>query len=173
MLPNIVWSKLYAWIYCCRIVSGDTSFTVFVGQAVNETDEIWQQISRRGVVRTGWNLAHWLRRPCCTSGSRLVNFAPGVPLGRQNTEGCKKVVTLFSYIVWRSAMKFDMMSPNFVDGMTDKNKCITEGLVHVAARCRWIPGQSSPKSGNKCRLARLLTLPNFVALPQKCARYPL
>jgi len=33
--------------------------------------------------------------------------------------------------------------------------------------------QSSPNSGHKCRLARPLTLVNFVALRQKCARYPL
>jgi len=33
--------------------------TVFVGQAVNEIDEIWQQISRRRVVVTGTNLADW------------------------------------------------------------------------------------------------------------------
>lgn len=45
--------------------------------------------------------------PCCTPVPRLVNFGSGVPLGRQNIEGCKKFVTLFSaYIVWPSTMKF-------------------------------------------------------------------
>ena len=31
----------------------------FAGHTVNEIDENWQQISRRGVVRTGRNLADW------------------------------------------------------------------------------------------------------------------
>jgi len=30
-------------------------------------------------------------------------------MDRQNTEGCKKIVTLFSYIVWQSAMTFCTM----------------------------------------------------------------
>ena len=33
-----------------------------------------------------------------------------VPLGLQNTEGCKKIVTLFSYTVWPSSMKFGTVS---------------------------------------------------------------
>ena len=45
--------------------------------------------------------------------------------------------------------------------------------MRVAAWYSGTPDQSSPKSENKCRLARPITLPNFVALRQKCARYPL
>jgi len=40
------------------------------------------------------------------SSPRVVNFGPGDPLGRQNSEECRKIVTLFSYTVWHTAMKF-------------------------------------------------------------------
>jgi len=41
-----------------RMVCGDyTVYAVFVGHAVNEIDELWQQMSRRGVVGRGRNLA--------------------------------------------------------------------------------------------------------------------
>ena len=36
--------------------------------------------------------------------------------------------------------------------------------MHVAAWCRGTTDQSSPDTGNKCRMARSLTLPNFIAL---------
>jgi len=39
-----------------------------------------------------------------------MNFDPGVLLGRQNSEGCKKNYNDFSYTVWPSAMKFDRIS---------------------------------------------------------------
>jgi len=32
-------------------------FVCFVGHAINEIDDLWQQISRRGIVRTGRNLS--------------------------------------------------------------------------------------------------------------------
>jgi len=38
--------------------------------------------------------------------------------------------------------------------------------MHVAAWYRGTPAQSSPNSGNNCRLARPLILPNFIALGQ-------
>jgi len=40
-------------------------------------------------------------------------------------------------------------------------------LMHVTAWCRWTPDQSSQNSWNKCRMARPLTLSNFVVLWQK------
>jgi len=57
-------------------------------------------------------------------------------------------------------------------------KCISEGLMHVAAWYRQTriaepSDQSSRNLGNKCRLARSITVPNFVALRHKCTRDPL
>jgi len=43
-------------------------------------------------------------------------------------------------------------------------KCISEGLMHVAAWYHGTQDQSSRNSGNKFRLATLLTLPNLIAL---------
>ena len=48
-----------------------------------------------------------------------------------------------------------------------QHKCISEGLMHVAASIAGPMDRSSTNSGNKCRLARPLTLPNFVALQQE------
>ena len=56
--------------------------------------EIWQ-LDRGGLAihqRLGW----W-------------TLAQGIPLEHQKSEGCKIFVTLFSYTVWSSAMKFGMV----------------------------------------------------------------
>jgi len=52
--------------------------------------------------------------------------------------------------------------------MTHKSyKCASEWLMHVAVcGIAGPPDQSSPSSGNKCRMARPLTMPNFIALGQ-------
>ena len=57
-----------------------------VSHAINEIDKIWQQISRRGVVRTGWSL---IKGHCCTSEPRLVNFGSEVPWGAKILKGIK------------------------------------------------------------------------------------
>ena len=72
------------------MVFGDMSCTVFVGQAVNKMDEMVDTVEE----------ALLYIRP------RLVNFSPGSPLGRQNTEGYTKIYSAFLYIVWPSAVKF-------------------------------------------------------------------
>ena len=79
-----------------------------MGHTVNKIDELWQQVSPRGIFRTGRNLA-CLIWPCYIALPRFVKFGTGCPLGRQNTEGCKNFVTLFSYIVWSSTMKSGMV----------------------------------------------------------------
>jgi len=45
-------------------------------------------------------------------------------------------------------------------------KCISERLMHVVAWYHGTPDRSSGNLGNKYRLARPVTLPNFVALRQ-------
>jgi len=40
-------------------MNAETCCLLFVGHAVNEINENWQQISRRGVVRTRLNFADW------------------------------------------------------------------------------------------------------------------
>jgi len=60
---------------------------LFVGCAVDEIDELWQQISRRAVARKGQNLI-W----------DLDTRSPGSPLGRQNIEGCNKICGTLLYI---------------------------------------------------------------------------
>jgi len=45
----------------------------------------------------------------------------------------------------------------------------TDAYHHVATR-EWHPDQSSRNSGNKCRLARPLMVPNFVTLRQEVCK---
>ena len=52
-------------------------------------------------------------------------------------------------------------------GRLSRYKCTSEGLMHVAAWYHMDPGPKFTKFGEKCRLARPITLPNFVALRQK------
>jgi len=89
-----------------------------VGHAFNKVSKVWQQISRRQVVRRGQNLAHWYSGlAVSTSELRLVNFGSVVPLGTEIVKGVKNFfVTLFSYIVWPSAMKFGS-----VRGLANRN----------------------------------------------------
>jgi len=47
---------------------------------------------------------------------------------------------------------------------TQQHKCISERLMQLAAWYCETPGQSSRNSGNKCQLARPLTMPNFIAI---------
>ena len=67
---------------------------------------------------------------------------------------------------------------DFVDGVTEKqtnkhiNKCISEGLMQVAAWYHGSSDQSSQNLGNNCQLTRPLTRPNFVILRQE-AWHPL
>jgi len=49
----------------------------------------------------------------------------------------------------------------------NSNKCISEGLMHVATWYCGISDPRSPNSRNNCGLDRPLTLPNFVTLWQK------
>ena len=77
-----------------------------MGHAVNEIDDLWLQISRtrvsegdeiRQLDRAGLAVDHhpdWR------------TLAQEVPVERQNTEGHKNIVTLFSYTVSLTAMKF-------------------------------------------------------------------
>ena len=93
--------RLWAYIVYC--------FCEYKGHAINEIDELWQQISPRWVFRTGRNLAVDRDGLAICHHPDWWTVVQGVALGRQNTEGCKKIVTLFSYIVWPSAMKFGMV----------------------------------------------------------------
>ena len=70
-------SMCYEVAFYRRMACGDMSFIVFVGHAVNEIDEIWQ-------------IDSIIEGACSGSGTRLVS---------QNTEECKKIVTLFWYIM--------------------------------------------------------------------------
>ena len=46
-------------LFNCRHMScGVTSFTVFVGHAVNKKDKVWQQLCRTQVFKAGRHLAH-------------------------------------------------------------------------------------------------------------------
>ena len=113
---------LAALLYACwrHVICRDISITVFCWSRLqqnqrsspavrlSEGDEIWH-IGSPGLAvyqcRDWWTLAQ------------------EVPLGRQNTEGCKYFVALFSYIVRPRAMKFgsvrvwpmDTYSPHFVN----------------------------------------------------------
>ena len=60
--------RLFCAVLCTIVVHSDTralahththtyeQFTVFAGHAVSEIEEVWQQIARTGVFRTGRNL---------------------------------------------------------------------------------------------------------------------
>jgi len=85
------------------------SFEVSVGQAVKEINEIWQQISRIHGLSEGNKIWQLVREALHTSPPRLVNVGPGgSPLGPKIVKDVKNV-TLFSYTVWPTAMKFGMV----------------------------------------------------------------
>ena len=73
-------------------------------------------------------------------------------------------VMLWPVFVCLSVHLIIFISP--MHGSRKTNKYIGEGLMHDAAWYRGIPDLSSRNSGNKCRLARPLTLPNFCVLRQ-------
>ena len=75
-----------------------------------------------------------------------------------------------TYVVLRCGLK--TIGKTWGSCRKPRSKCISEGRMHIAA---WYhgpppPDQRSRNSGNMCRLARPLTLPNFVALRQKNVR---
>jgi len=81
------------------------SFTVFVGHVVSEIDEI-KFGSRDLVDQNGTEFGRLIEGALLYIRTKIGEHWPGGPMGRQITEGCKKFVTLFSYIAWSSAMKF-------------------------------------------------------------------
>jgi len=100
--------------YSCDlfISRGTISFTVFVcvsclsvGHAVHEIDDLWQQTSRRGVVGSRTKFGSVIDGVLMYVTMQTGELYPGGPMRPPKSEGAK-FVTLFSYTVWPTAMKF-------------------------------------------------------------------
>jgi len=75
------------------MVYRDISFTFLsvclsLGHAFNKINKVWQQISLRHVVRKGTKFGRLIEAALLYISAGLVNFGPGGPLWRQNTEAC-------------------------------------------------------------------------------------
>jgi len=71
-----------------------------VGYASNKIDKVWQQISRKGLVRTGRNFVGSYRGVGVPHHPDRCHLALGVLLRSQNIEGCKKVFVMFFSPRW-------------------------------------------------------------------------
>jgi len=54
---------------------------------------------------------------------------------------------------------------DFVYGVTDKNKCISEGLMHVTARYSWSPGPNFTKFGEYVSTGQIHNAAKFSCAP--------
>jgi len=88
---------------------------VFVGHAVNEIDEVRQQVSKtESKGNEIWHIG--ITTLLCISAEVGELWPRGSPWSAKILKGVNKFVTLFSYTVWPSAMKFGSVS-----GLANRN----------------------------------------------------